>query len=180
MLTIRRRGDPLAWLEGPPQAGAVALLLECHGRIRELLAVARRLGEALDPPSAEVAAAAARVARYFGEALPLHAQDEEQSVAPRLLGLDPFVDAELTVMTREHREHEPAMAALLEACRALRDDPGRHGQLAGTVVRAAGELERHFAAHLAREEAVVFPAIERLLDPAADAAIVEELRARRR
>jgi iron-sulfur cluster repair protein YtfE (RIC family) len=72
------------------------------------------------------------------------------------------------------------MEALLEACRSLRDDPARHGELAAAVARAAGELERHFALHLAREEAVVFPAIERLLDRAADAAIVEELRGRRR
>jgi hemerythrin-like domain-containing protein len=176
MLTIRRgieEGRPAA------RAGAVALLLECHGRIRELLGVARRLGEAIDPPPAEVVAAAERVVRYFGEALPLHAQDEELSIAPRLLGLDPFVDAELVAMTREHREHEPALAALLSACGELARAPGRHAELAAVVARSAVTLERHFALHLAREEAVVFPAIARLLDREADAAIVAELRARR-
>ncbi len=176
MLTIRRATEPGATV---PREGAVALLLECHGRIREVLAVARRLGEAIDPAPAEVAAAAERVARYFGEALPLHAQDEEESIAPRLLGLDPFVDAELVAMTREHREHEPALAALLSACRELARHPARHAELAAVVARAAVSLERHFAVHLAREEAVVFPAIARLLDAKADAAIVAELRARR-
>lgn len=181
MLTIRRRNQALA--PAAPSlapAGAVAALLECHGRIREFIALARRLGEADEATPAEVAEAAARVVRYFTQALPLHARDEEESVAPRLLGLDPFVDAELTVMTREHRDHEPALGALVGACAALEREPSRHAALAATVARAAGELERHFAVHLAREEAVIFPAIERLLDPAADAAIVEELRARRR
>lgn len=176
MLTIRR-----AFEVGPaaPRKGAVALLLDCHARIRELLGVSRRLGEAIDPAPAEVAAAAERVARYFGEALPLHALDEELSVAPRLLGLDPYVDAELMAMTREHREHEPALAALLSACRQLAREPAHHAELAAAVARAAVSLERHFAVHLAREEAVVFPAIARLLDRDADAAIVAELRARR-
>jgi len=180
MLGIRRRNPVFAGGEPPlVPAGAVAALLECHGRIREFISLARRLGEADEAAAAEVADAAARVARYFTVALPLHAQDEEESVAPRLLGLDPFVDAELTVMAREHRDHEPALARLVGACDVLERDPARHAELAGTVVLVAGELERHFAVHLAREEAVIFPAIERLLDPAADAAIVEELRARR-
>jgi len=38
-------------------------------------------------------------------------------------------------------------------------------------------LERHFAEHLQREEAVIFPAVRRLLGPSDDAAIVRELRA---
>jgi hypothetical protein len=38
---------------------------------------------------------------------------------------------------------------------------------------------RHFAAHLAREEEVIFPAVRRLLDAPADAAVVKEIRQRR-
>ena len=167
---------------GKPAAPAdsVDLLLECHGRIRTFLALARRLGEARGAAPADVAEAALRVERYFTQALPLHAQDEEESVAPRLRGRDRRVDAELEAMVREHREHERPLGVLLGGCASLARDPGRHAELAAMVERAAAELERHFAAHLAREEEVIFPAMRRLLDRTGDAGIVKEIRLRRR
>lgn len=166
---------------GKPAApnDAVDLLLECHGRIRTFLALARRLGGARGAAPDAVADAALRVERYFTLALPLHARDEEESIAPRLRGRDRAVDAELETMVREHREHERPLSALVGACAALARDPGRHGELAATVERASEELERHFAPHLAREETVIFPAMRRLLDQAADTAIVKEIRLRR-
>jgi iron-sulfur cluster repair protein YtfE (RIC family) len=159
---------------GKPAASgdAVDLLLECHGRIRSFLALARRLGEVRGAAADAVADAAFRVSRYFTLALPLHAQDAEKSIVPRLRGRDPAVDAELETMLREHRQHERPLRALVAACSKLSRDPGRHGELAATVEWAAEELERHFAAHLAREESVIFPAIRRLLDQTADAAVV--------
>jgi hemerythrin-like domain-containing protein len=164
----------------PAAAGdAVDLLLECHARIRSFLALARRLAELGPSDPASVPEAAERVRRYFTEALPLHARDEEESLLPRLRGLDPAVDAELEAMAREHREHEPPLRELVGACEALALGTERLAALAPVVGRAAGELERHFAAHLAREEGVIFPAVRRLLDAAAGAAIVEELRGRR-
>lgn len=166
---------------GKPAAprDAVELLLECHGRIRSFLALARRLGEARSEPPGALAEAALQVQRYFTLALPLHARDEEESIAPRLRGREPAVDAELETMVREHREHERPMGALVEACALVAGDPARHAELAAAVLRAAQELELHFAAHLAREEEVVFPAMRRLLDRSADAAVVEEIRRRR-
>lgn len=161
-------------------AGAVELLVECHGRIRHFLALARRLGEARGEPAAELAGAALAVHRYFTLALPLHARDEEESIEPRLRGREPAVDAELDAMVREHREHQAPLRTLVEACAGIARDPGRHGELAGAVGRSAGELTRHFDVHLRREEEVVFPAMRRLLDPAADAAVAGEIRGRRR
>lgn len=164
----------------PPTAeDAVALLVECHERIRTFLALARRVAEAREPDREEVRQAAGRVSRYFTQALPLHAEDEEHSVLPRLRGREPAVDAELETMLREHVEHERPMRRLVDACDALARDPGRHGELAGTIGEAGAELERHFAAHLRREEEVIFPAIRRFLDPRADAELVREIRARR-
>ncbi len=55
----------------------------------------------------------------------------------------------------------------------------RLGEARGAAPDAVMDAERHFAAHLAREEAVIFPAIRRLLDQAADAALVKEIRLRR-
>ncbi len=170
----------LTRLGKPAAAGdAVDLLLECHVRIRQLLAVARRIAEARGEDPAAVAEAAGRVVRYFTQALPLHARDEEDSILPRLRGRDPAVDRALGDMTREHAEHERPLAALVLACDGIASEPGRHADLAAAVLEPAAALERHFAAHLAREEEVVFPAVRRLLGAAEDAAIVAEIRRRR-
>jgi iron-sulfur cluster repair protein YtfE (RIC family) len=160
-------------------ADAVDLLLECHVRIRAFLATARRLGEAGDAEAALVAETARQVHRYFTHALPLHAADEEESILPRLRGREPELDAALEVMARQHQEHRPPLQVLVSACASLAGDPGRCAQLGPTIAAATTELERHFADHLAREEAVIFPAMRRLLDREADAAITTELRRRR-
>jgi hemerythrin-like domain-containing protein len=169
---------------GPGRAAApgdaVGLLLECHARIRDFLALARRLGEARKPSPDAVADAAARVHRYFTLALPLHARDEEESIAPRLRGREVALDAELDAMVREHVEHQRPLGVLVAVCAEVARDPGRHAEFAADLIVATGDLERHFARHLAREEDVIFPAVRRLLDGAADGAIVQEIRLRRR
>jgi hemerythrin-like domain-containing protein len=160
-------------------ADAVDLLLECHGRIRGFLAMARRLGEARDESAEAVSDAAIQVQRYFTLALPLHARDEEESILPRLSGRDPLVNLQLDAMVREHREHQRPLGRLIEACAEIGADPGRHPGLAGSVLQASTELDRHFFHHLAREEEVIFPAVRRLLDASTDASIVKEIRLRR-
>jgi hemerythrin-like domain-containing protein len=160
-------------------ADAVDLLLECHGRIRAFLAMARRLGEAADESAEAVSDAAVQVHRYFTLALPLHARDEEESILPRLRGRDQLVDVQLEAMVREHQLHQQPLGRLVEACAEIGADPGRHALLAGSVLHAATELERHFLDHLAREEEVIFPAVRQLLDAATDATVVKEIRLRR-
>jgi len=158
---------------------AVGLLLDCHARIRTFTELATRLAAAADADPAEIRDAARRVRRYFDEALPLHAQDEEESVLPRLRGQDPAVDDALDAMSREHREHEAPLLHVLRACRELERDPAALPRVAGPLGAAAAELTAHFASHLAQEEAIVFPAMRRLLSASDDAAVVHEMRARR-
>lgn len=173
-------GSTLIGLGKPPSPGdAVELLLECHGRIRSFLALARRLAEARGETPEALADAALRVHRYFTLALPLHARDEEESIVPRLRGLEPALDGALDAMVREHAEHQLPLGVLVGACAEVARDPARQAHLAGTLAGAAGALAHHFEPHLAREEAVIFPAVRRLLDGSADAAIVRELRLRR-
>ena len=166
---------------GKPAApgDAADLLLECHERIRSFLTLARRIAEASADERSAVPEAAARVHRYFTQALPLHARDEEESVLPRLRGKDPRMDAELSAMVREHAEHAQPLGVLVAACQLLAREPARYAALAPRIAEVTGELERHFAVHLRREEDIVFPAMRRLLDPSADAEIVSEIRARR-
>lgn len=158
---------------------AVGLLLECHHRIRAFTAMASRLAAAGEAGPDAVRDAARRVHRYFAEALPLHARDEEESILPRLHGRDAEVDRALETMSREHREHEAPLAKVLAGCAALERDPAALPQVAEQLASAATELEAHFARHLALEEAVVFPAMRRLLSAADDATVVREMRARR-
>ncbi|ABC81937.1 hemerythrin domain-containing protein [Anaeromyxobacter dehalogenans] len=160
-------------------ADAVDLLLECHDRIRQFLALGRRVAEARPDQLAEVPEAATRVRRYFTQALPLHAQDEEESILPRLRGREAAVDAALASMAHEHAEHEEPLGRLVAACETVARDPSRHAALAGGMGAAVGELERHFEIHLRREEEIIFPAMRRLLAGAIDAEIVREIRARR-
>jgi iron-sulfur cluster repair protein YtfE (RIC family) len=162
-----------------PTEDLVELLLECHGRIRTFTELATRLAAASDAPPAEVAETAARVHAYFSRALPLHARDEEESVLPRLAGRDRAVDASLVAMHRDHREHVPAVDRVVTLCGTLASAPELLPELAASLGAAAAALRDHFTRHLAEEEAVVFPAIARFVDPDTQAQIVRELRARR-
>ena len=168
---------------GHPPADAdvdgVEALLACHGRIREFLALAATIATAAQPPPAEVARAAERVRRYFTEALPLHVEDEERSLLPRLQGREPALDAALGEMSRQHADHEPARRALLATCQELIAHPERHAALAARLSQETRVLAAALEPHLQAEEALVFPAAHRLLDPTERRAILTEVRARR-
>lgn len=165
----RRTGD----------AHAADLLLECHERIRRFAALAVALTAWPDPRPEDVADAAARVVRYFEQALPLHVRDEEESIRPRLLAAgSPDLARALEDMAREHDEHEPLLAALLPRWQALALDPARLPALRDDLARDAAALQEMLERHLAAEERLVVPAV-RALPPDEAAAIVAELRARR-
>jgi iron-sulfur cluster repair protein YtfE (RIC family) len=153
-------------------------LLDCHERIREMIALAVRLGSDPRPAEQDVVDAADRVVRYFQRALPNHVLDEEESILPRLAALDADVATALGRMRDEHREHEPHLEALLAACMELGDAPGRWGELRGEVRHHAERLRDAFAAHLEQEERDVFPKLAGL-GPAVERDIVREMEARR-
>ncbi|HVK72577.1 MAG TPA: hemerythrin domain-containing protein [Kofleriaceae bacterium] len=159
----------------------VELLAACHARIRHHaeLAVTLAAPAAAAQPATAIAEAAAAVARYFSVALPLHAADEDHSLAPRLIRAFPAVAPALTHVAADHAAHDAAVARVLAPVAALAADPTRRAELAPVLAAAAEDLRAAFAAHLALEEAEVFPLVPRL--PAAEqAAVIAELRARRR
>lgn len=155
-----------------------SLLLECHERIRNFVALARAIARHDGVTTAQVVDGCERVTRYFSQALPLHVADEEQSIEPRLRQLEPELDAALETMCQQHSAHESVLQSFLTALADLRaspDDRERRTHL-GDI---AAKLERDFAEHLALEEALIIPAIPRLLSESAEQAILSELRARR-
>lgn len=155
----------------------VSLLAACHERIRSFAALAARVAEP-GHTDAMRSDACARVGRYFGEALPLHVRDEEESVCPRLVGRSPELDAVLTRMAEQHGEHEADVAELVARCaHVVAHGPNSHALLA--VAAVAARLTLAFEVHLAAEEAELFPHVAALPQAEQDA-IVAELRARRR
>lgn len=158
--------------------GLVDLLLACHERIRRFSGLALELGRRDGLAAGEVAEGCSRCERYFTEALPLHVADEEQSLLPRLVRRRPELDEALRVMQRQHAAHEARLAALLDALRSLRGEPGAADRRA-SLEGAAGVLASDFEEHLALEERIVFPAVDALLPPEDQRIVVRELRARR-
>ncbi|HVY48817.1 MAG TPA: hemerythrin domain-containing protein [Minicystis sp.] len=158
-----------AEVDDDPLAGFLA----CHARIRRFAEIAVKVAEHPEAPARDRAEAAEAVVRYFELALPLHVEDEEQSLAPRLVAHGDA--AGLEAMRGEHVEIEARLAALLPVFRAVAEAPERAASPDLAATRALADLlERH----LQLEEAVVFPAARRL--PDADLrALPGELAARR-
>lgn len=153
------------------------LLSACHARIRRFARLALTVGARPELPPAEVKGAAADCLRYFTEALPLHARDEEDSLWPRLAGLSPSLDATMAQARAQHLGHHLRLAALVEALRVVQARPG--DVLAHRLLSAAASaLETDFEEHLVLEESEIFPNLE-LLSAEAKELIVVELRARR-
>ncbi len=154
----------------------LGLLMACHARIRRYLAGIETLLAFPDWSDPRAIATARDCAHYFREALPLHAEDEDASVAPRLvrLGLGPELSATLRRLAEEHH-------AIDEGCRAV--VAALDSVVAGDPrTSALQEASRPFAtllrSHLEAEERCVFVVLEQLPD-SERRAIVAEIRARR-
>jgi hypothetical protein len=156
----------------------VASLSECHARMRTFLEGMVRIAGLDDLGDPRVAPTAARCARYFREAFPLHGRDEDESVAPRLRAHAAgagVVDA-LARATEEHGVMDEELTRILPVLEALAGG--------GTPVRTdafradVASFSARLTAHLALEEAVVLPAIAALPAPVR-AAVRSEMRARR-
>jgi hemerythrin-like domain-containing protein len=153
-----------------------ALLVDCHTRIRNFCALAKRLAQG--GPTEQIRDAAAQLRRYFGIALPLHIRDEDESIRPRLERLgDGALFAALDAMTHEHEAADIVLAELLEQWDAIGREPRDARCFA--AYEPTVWLDRHLMAHLHDEETRIFPALDRLPRPQWDA-IVAEMQARRR
>lgn len=152
-------------------------MLACHARIQRFLGGARRLAALEDPADPRASDAARQCARYFREGLPLHAEDEDASLAPRLAGcVSEALDAALATMAAQHRDIDAANEALVRALEQVAAGDPVPAALAARVEALAGILEPH----LALEEAVVFPAARAALSAEAALALRREMAARRR
>lgn len=163
------------------------LLKACHrkleARLDALAAVAARLagGEA-GAPEALAEALGAAIAQFDGPGR-WHLADEEESVLPRLLALDPEAGTLVASLAPDHAAIEAGWAELRPVLAGLRDAlTQRQAADPALVVRMQGLLPPFTALHHRHhqlEEAQVMPRAREALDAAALAAIGAEMRARR-
>lgn len=140
------------------------LLAACHERMERTLSLLERLGVhvAQHGCDAQARSAAADVLRYFDIAAPLHHQDEEMHVLPRLreqgqAAMAARLRAEHQVMEHEWARLRPDLLAV------------QAGTLAPEAVDAARAQASAFATlyrgHLGAEDAHAFPAARQALTP---------------
>lgn len=154
------RPPPL--FSGPPVGfdQPFEMLDACHARMERSLALLERLGVHLEAHlagsgvDAQAREAATDVLRYFDIAAPLHHEDEERHVFPRLR--DAGQAAMAARLRGEHQVMEREWAALRPDLVAV-----QAGTLAPGALAEARARWRAFATlyrdHLAAEEALAFP-----------------------
>lgn len=154
------------------------LLAACHTRIRENLALAKRIAAETDHPLEEIREAAQKVRRYFALAFPLHVEDEELTIAPRLAKLGADIGVALTTVSDEHEAHRPLIEWLVSLLDRIVSEPQQLAKLQGMLAQTVNILGPLLEVHLEIEERVVFPAL-RKLGASDQAEIVAAMRARR-
>lgn len=168
--------DLLQKRPAPPES-TVELLLECHERIRRFTNLALKLVTA-EGTDEQIADAARSLVSYFGRAFPLHAQDEDISLRPRLEAAG-YSSPELRSLSGQHDDMHHVLDGLLLRWGMILDAPGLRGTLRDKLDTETRELARLIDAHLAMEEEKVFPFVREVLTLEQDREIVREMRARR-
>lgn len=160
----------------------VAMMMECHERIRRFARLGVRVVEPNVAPADEIREAARSVHRYFSVALPLHVADEDESIAPRLQADDRLsrpVREALVAMTAQHVTIDELLARALPLWAALAEgDPAAAAEARAQLDELAPRLATLLELHLAHEEELVLPAVQ-ALPTETQVAIVAEMRARR-
>jgi hemerythrin-like domain-containing protein len=166
-------------------ADPIGLLTDCHRRIEMFLSVLVQVSAQAGggPLTSERRRAWETALRYFREAAPKHTADEEQTLFPRLRGLDrPEVKTVLERVELLETDHARANKAHAEVER-LGQDWLASGSLSSAdaerLCAVLAELTDLYRDHIAIEEREVFPAAAKLLSKSERDAIGDEMAARR-
>lgn len=161
------------------------LLSDCHRRVesflRALVLVAEQaLGGDLNAKQREALETALR---YFREAAPKHTADEEESLFPRLRGLEGSAAREaLAKIDALEKDHQIARAAH-DAVEELGQKWLTSGRLSldevPRLIQHLRELASIYERHIAIEDNEIFPLAKTVLDERALRAIGGEMAARR-
>jgi iron-sulfur cluster repair protein YtfE (RIC family) len=164
-------------LDLPQQRDVVEVLMDAHIEVRQIVSMAESLAEGSATSGARETATT--VSDHVEWLLPMHFDDEELSLAPRLLGRHRVVDDAIAQMKLQHLALTAPLARLRLLCLVLSRDISRLHALRFEVGRAAKDLRERLAEHHALEESIVFPALKRLLYVDELESIQLEMRTRR-
>lgn len=176
----------------PVQIGAKAhnfsnptgLLSDCHRRIEMFLGALKVVATTIDQPlSEETAQALTAALRYFREAAPKHTADEEESLFPRLRGVnDPDARAALAQLEQLEKDHQWADALHAEVDR-LGQRYLSQTRLSPVEVEkfrtAVDQLGSMYHQHIRVEDEMIFPVAARVLSQDDRASIAREMADRR-
>jgi hemerythrin-like domain-containing protein len=154
----------------------IGMLRACHRRMERQLATLSRLCRHLPENHADEDArtAASAVMRYFDTAAANHHADEEATLLPRLRAARPDLGELCSEIERDHVALDDRWLHLRARLAAVA--VGRSGYL---PVREVEAFSADYAAHIAKEEAILLPRAAESLDEAMLAEIGEEMAARR-
>jgi hemerythrin-like domain-containing protein len=145
------------------------MLTACHERIEAHSETLRRLAEhvPLHGCDAQAQQAASNVMRYFDSAGRHHREDEEQDLFPGMIAAAQGESAERIALlvgqlAHEHNEIEKAWIGLRDALESI-----AHGETALLNPIEVGRFCGMYRAHMALEEANLFPLAELLLEAGA-------------
>lgn len=172
----------MSLLHTAPAAGfdePFALMAACHERMARTLTLLERIGAHVATHGCDEQArdAAKDVLRYFTIAAPLHHEDEELHVLPRLreLGNDELADRLLA----DHREMEARWAGIVPDLEAIRD-----GSMPTETLDAARERWQTFATlyrrHIDAEDHDAYPSASAATPGTVLRVMGEEMAGRRR
>lgn len=157
------------------------MLASCHERIEAQCETLRRLAAHLPVHGCDAQAqqAASNVMRYFDSAGRHHREDEEQDLFPGMVAAAEGENAQRIALMighleREHREIERLWLCLREALESI-----AHGENAPLDVGEVGRFCAMYHAHMAMEEANLFPLAELVLGAGALAHLGKSMAKRR-
>jgi hemerythrin-like domain-containing protein len=163
----------------------LGLLSDCHRRIEKFLAQLIRITEQArgGPLTESLTEPMATALRYFARAAPLHTQDEEASLFPRLRDTrSPDATGALDALDRLEADHRVADASHAEVD-ALGNQWLRAGSLstdeADRLLTVLRSLQALYARHIEVEDTAVFPLAGRLLEERDLATVGREMATRR-
>jgi len=141
------------------------MLLRCHRKTEDRIAVLHRAAEALDvnEDDREARDAVIEVAGFVETSIARHEQDEEMSLFPLLRG---NADAApiLETLAREHVEHQRLHDHLSDIANAIEANRLRSRHVA-ELAEIAGAMERSYRHHIQLEEGELFPLARAALTP---------------
>ena len=174
---------------GDSKAGSfqepLALMEDCHRRIERFLGILLLIVNAArdEPLSVEHREGMERSLRYFRSAAPLHTQDEEASLFPRMRACShPDVRAamkDLSSLESDHRRAELAHAEVDSLGQMWLDTGSLSTEGRERMALLLEDLQRSYRRHIDLEDSCVYPLAGRALDADSIQAVGREMAHRR-